>query len=543
MRLKPSCIGDLIAVVGLYRPGPLGSGMVDDFISRKHGRAKVDYPHPLLEDILKETYGITVYQEQVMQIANRLGGLSLSEADSLRQAMSKKIREDMAKYRTRFVEGALKNGVDRNAAENIFELISYFGGYGFNKSHTAAYAVIAYRTAYLKAHFATQYMAALMTSEMQDTDKIIECMDECKSLGIEVLPPDINESVAHFTVVEDKKIRFGLAGIKNVGTKAVDSVVAARSKHGRLKTIFDFCDFVDLRAVNKQVVESMIKGGAFDSLGTRRSQLVAVLPEAFRMGNRRQKDRDRGQATFFDDFEGPGSSEPAELPDLAEWSENLMLAHEKSVLGFYVSSHPLTRHEELLNQYSTCHSKTLSNLEDGQKAVLGGIIASVRRMTTKKGDAMAFVKLEDLEGRCNLVVFPDVYEKSRDLLIPDEIVFVRGRADTRQEETSIVVSDIIPIAKVHRELTGSVTVKIPQTMAADDVLYNLKDIFDAHPGSCPVLIEVGMGGDRWVALRVGAENHIAPSERFAQEVGNLLGEEHIVFTPHGNGRREETGRS
>ena len=536
-RLEPSCIQDLIAAVALYRPGPLGSGMVDDFIKRKHGRAKVAYPHPLLEDLLNETHRVIVYQEQVMQVANRLANFSMPEADSLRQAMSKKVPEDMARYRTRFIEGSEENGVDRGVAEKIFELLSFFAGYGFNKAHATAYAMIAYRTAYLKAHYPTQYMAALMTFEMQDTDRVIECMEECKRLGIEVLPPDVNESFAHFTVVEDKKIRFGLAGVKNVGAKAVDSIAAARSKHGRLKSIFDFCDFVDLRAVNKQVVESMIKAGAFDSLGTRRSQLAAVLPDAFQMGSKRQKDRDRGQATFFDDFEKLESTEPVVFPDLAEWTENLMLAHEKSVLGFYVSSHPLTRHETLLNQYSTCHSRSLSGLENEQKVVMGGVVASVRGMTTKKGDAMAFVKLEDLAGRCNLVVFPDVYEKSKELLIPDEIVFVRGRADTRQEETSVVVSDIIPIAKAHRELAGSVTVKVPQTMAADEVLYNLKDIFDAHPGSCPVLVEIGMGGNRCVALRVGTENHIAPSERFAQEVGDLLGGEHVVFTPHGDRKK------
>lgn len=533
-RLKPSCIHDLIAAVALYRPGPLGSGMVDQFINRKHGREKAAYPHPMLEDLLEETRGVIVYQEQVMQVANRLASFSMIEADSLRQAMSKKVPEDMARYRTRFIEGAKKNKVDLKIAESIFELLSYFAGYGFNKAHATAYAMIAYRTAYLKAHYPTQYMAALMTFEMQDTDRVIDCMEECRLLGIEVLPPDVNESLAHFTVVEDKKIRFGLAGIKNVGTRAVESIVAARMEHGRLKSIFDFCDLVDLKAVNKQVAESMIKAGAFDSMGARRSQLMAVLPEAFQVGGKRQKDRDRGQATFFDDFEESEDKESVSLPDLAEWDENEMLAQEKAVLGFYVSSHPLARYEKLLNQYSTANTRTLSELEDGQKTVIGGVIASVRGMTTKKGDAMAFAKLEDLSGRCGLVVFPDAYEKSKELLLPDEIVFVRGRADTRQEETSLIVSDIVPVAKAHRDMAGSVTIKVPQTIATDDTLYKLKDIFDAHPGSCPVFIAIGKGGDRWVVTRVGTENHIAPSERFSQEVTELLGEEHISFTPHGD---------
>lgn len=532
-KLKPSCIEDLIAAVALYRPGPLGSGMVDEFISRKHG-AKVIYPHPLLENALEETYGVIVYQEQVMRVANQLANFSLNEADSLRKAMSKKVPEDMARYRTQFVDGAVKNKVDRGKAEEIFGLLDYFAGYGFNKSHAAAYAIIAYRTAYLKAHFPTQYMAALMTSEMRDTDKIIDCMDECRRLGIEVLPPDVNESLAHFTVIDDGKMRFGLAGVKNVGAKAVESIVSARKEHGTFKSIFDFCDLVDLRAVNKQVVESLIKSGAFDFLGARRSQLMKVLPEAFQMGSRRQKDREKGQSTFFDIFEEQEPGEATDLPDVEEWPESQMLTYEKAVLGFYVSSHPLAMHEKILNQYSTCNSRSLSKMEDGQKIVMGGIIVSVRKLQTKKGDAMAFGKLEDMEGLCKLVVFPDVFEKSKEFLMPDEIVFVRGRVDTRQEEPSIIVADIVPIANAHQELAGSVTVRIPKTTLPDDILFGVKDIFNAHPGSCPVFIEVETQDSHWVALRAGSENHIAPSERFSDEIRDLVGEKQVVFTPHGD---------
>ncbi|MEK7220460.1 MAG: DNA polymerase III subunit alpha, partial [candidate division NC10 bacterium] len=392
-QLRPNRIDDIIALVALYRPGPMQ--LIPDFIERKHGRTKVVYDHPLMEEILRDTYGIMVYQEQVMRIASDLAGFSMGEADILRRAMGKKNPELMAEQRKKFVDGAVARGVPEKKAERIFGFMEQFAGYGFNKSHSAAYALIAYQTAYLKANYPVEFMAALLTSEMADTDKIVKYIEECRAMGIEVLPPDVNESSNDFTVVGDK-ICFGLVAVKNVGEGAIQSNLAARRQQGRFRDLFDFCERVDLRLVNKRVVESLIKCGAFDSLGARRAQLMAVVDKAMEAASASQRDRAHGQVSFLDvlSLTGTARREAPALPEVTEWERPQLLAGEKETLGFYVTGHPLAEHRGLIARHTNLTTEDLPSLPDKSTVKLGAIVTAVKEISTKNGDRMAFVTLE-----------------------------------------------------------------------------------------------------------------------------------------------------
>ncbi len=532
-RLKPGRIEDLIAALAVYRPGPLGSGMVDEFVKCKHDPSCIRYPHPLLEDVLKETYGIPVYQEQVMQIANVLAGFSMTEADLLRRAMAKKIPEEMEKYRDRFVEGAVKKGVERETAERIFEQISYFAGYGFNKSHATAYAMIAYRTAYLKAHYPTEYMAALLTYEMNDTSKLIEYLDECKSLGIEVLPPDVNESYEGFTVIGPKKIRFGLGAVKRVGGKAIASIVKARKTGGRFRDLVDFCERVDTRLVNRQVIESLIKAGAFSSIGAKRAQLMEVLDEAMHIAEKRRKDFLRGQTSLFASLEEAGEMEvpTIEMPDVEEWAEPVLLAHEKAALGLYVTNHPLARYEKFLKTYTTATSRELAEVGDGRSVVIGGMVVGVRKLVTKKGETMAYVDVEDLDGITSVVVFPDLYKNVRELLTEDQLLVVGGRVDIRDERISVRASLINLLEKAPQEFVKRVEIDIeagedPEHLRS--LLYEIRDVLSSHPGTCTVFANVKCKGTV-VQVQIDSRYHVTPSEALLEELQRIAGPNHVRF--------------
>jgi DNA polymerase-3 subunit alpha len=490
VKLKPESFDDIIALVALYRPGPLDSGMVDDFVDRKHGKKKVEYLVPQLEPILKETYGVVVYQEQVMKIAGDLANYSMAEADDLRKAMGKKIPEILAKHRERFMQGAADNAIPPDKAGKIFYLMEKFGGYGFNKSHSAAYSMIAYQTAFLKAHFPVEFMASLLTSEMHSTDGVVKYIAECKSHGIEILPPDINESDKEFTV-KGSKIRFGLVAVKNVGESAIESIVEARNKGGKFSSLFEFCERVDLKKVNKRVIESLIKCGAFDSTGDYRSRMTACIEDILDYGQRVQREKSDPQMGLFD---MPGSSPAINLPTLPqidEWDEKQLLALEKESLGFYITGHPLIGYEDILDKFTNANSVVVKEKKDGDTVRIGGIIRKLKTIKTKKrGELMAFVTLEDLHGSLEATVFSSLYAKVHDLLTDDRPILIQGQLQKDENSVKILADTIIPIDKAEETWTASVHFNLDITRTQREVLVKLKEILKSHPGSCHAYIHL-----------------------------------------------------
>lgn len=488
--LKPEVLEDIIALVALYRPGPLGSGMVEDFIKRKHGQSTIKYMHPSLEPILKETYGVILYQEQVMRISSELAGFSMGQADLLRRAMGKKKPEVIAGLRNQFVEGAKDKGVDPGIAGQVFDLMEYFAGYGFNKSHSAAYALVSYQTAYLKANYPLQYMAALLTSVMDSMDKVALYIDECRRMGIEVLPPDVNESMVKFSV-SGGKIRFGMAAVKNVGRGAIENIITVRSKDGLFKSFQDFCNRIDHRQVSRRVLESLIKCGAFDSLG-RRAQLMSGLDKCLDEAQNRQRDRANGQISLFDISDDTffENKSAFELPDVPEYSRKDLLAMEKETLGLYISGHPLREYEDIIRQKVSHYTSGLAELADETPVVIGGIVTGIRKITTRKGDPMAFVILEDLLGATEVIVFPAVYRKSAHLLGSDNPLLVKGKINSKDEEIKIIADEIIYLNdNLHEQETvipACLYVRMPD---ADSSLYHdIQNILRQHRGNSPVLL-------------------------------------------------------
>lgn len=452
-QLKPERFEDIIAMIALYRPGALSGGTVDDFIRVKHGRKKVHYMHPALEEILRETYGVIVYQEQVMQIANVLAGYSMAQADELRKAMGKKKPEVMARQREIFIKGSVKAGVDLKVAEKIFELIEYFAGYGFNKSHATAYAVISYQTAYLKANYMKEYMAALLTSVADNADKLCPLIRECRQLKIDVLPPLVNESEVRFTVSE-AGIRWGLGGVKNVGEAAIESIIKARCEKGKYENIFELCLRVDLRLVNKRVVESLIKSGAMDDFGGNRATLIGSLDSALEYGAKMQREEKSGQCSLFGDA---ASADEHLIPKVAmqeEFSEHNKLAFEKELLGMFVSKNPLESAQVIWKKCVDTKIEELADKKADTVVIIAGMITTLKKIFTKNNQQMAFLTVEDFTGSTEVIVLPNVYEKTMQYLKEDAIIAVRGRIDTRAgfgedadklEESKIVANDIKPI--------------------------------------------------------------------------------------------------
>lgn len=450
--LKPERFEDIIALVALYRPGPLGSGMVEDFIQRKHGLTPLAYPHPDLEPVLRETYGVILYQEQVMQIAHIMASYTLGQADELRRAMGKKKPEEMARHRSRFIEGAIKKGYDAALAGQIFDLMEYFAGYGFNKSHSAAYALVAYQTAYFKAHYPVEFMAALLSSVSQHLEKVAPYLEECRRLGIQVLPPDINESDVDFSA-RGNHIRFGLAAVKNVGRAAVEAIIAAREAGGPFASLADFCRRVDLHIVNKRVLESLIRCGAFDSLGKGRRQLLYILDACLESAGRSQEDRRRGQVSLLDMVDVP--REDPVLPEIKDFSPVEILAMEKELLGFYVSGHPLEPYAEVLRQSTTHTLARLSDLAEDTPVVVGGIAIGLRRVVTRKGEAMAYLLLEDFGGQVEVLLFPRLYSRCRQWLEKDMILLVEGRVNVEEEGVKILADQVHKVVSTGDHLEAS----------------------------------------------------------------------------------------
>ncbi len=522
-RFKPEKLSDLTALNALYRPGPIRSGMIDDFIKRKHGKIPVRYEVPELKEILEDTLGVIVYQEQVMQIASRLAGFTLGEADLLRKAMGKKKAEVMQAQREKFLEGARENKIHEKKARKIFNLMEHFGGYGFNRSHSAAYALLAYQTAYLKANYPVFFMAALLTSEKTNTDKVVHYLRTCRDMGIDILPPDINESGLDFTVV-DGKIRFGLAAIKNVGQSAIQSLLEARAKRGPFRALLDLCEDVDLRLVNKRVLESLIKSGCLDSLGARRSQLYAVIDRVLDYGQTLQRDRDSGQASLFGDAianrRHPGLEK---LPDLPQWSERERLGYEKATLGFFLSGHPLDRFQDELRTYASCTTSQLSEMAGGQEVAVGGLIASVRTLRTRKGDPMAVLRLEDPDGAAEVVVFPKAYKEFYGLLSQDTAVLVKGKAEPGEDLSKILASDLIPLEEVSQREASSMTVRVQIESFLEDTLPHLRELLEANRGDCPIRFELFRDHDFSLAMKPHPYLRVRPSPEFVADLEAMCG--------------------
>jgi DNA polymerase-3 subunit alpha len=523
VRLHPESFEDLTALVALYRPGPLDSGMVDDFVDRKHGRKEVIYPVDSLEPILKETYGVMVYQEQVMQVAGVLSGYTMADADSLRKAIGKKIAALMAKHREKFISGAVGNGVDKKIATELFDLIEKFGGYGFNKSHSAAYALIAYQTAYLKAHFPVEFMASLLTSEIDTIDGVVKFINECRNHDIEVLPPDINESSTVFTAV-DGRIRFGLAAVKNVGEAAVDLIIREREENGPFSSIFDFCQRVDLTKVNKRVLESLIRCGALDSTGVYRSRLMAVLEEALDYGQCIQREKNSAQMSLF----GSGGGEDLNInlpsiPTIDEWDDREKLQQEKETLGFYVTGHPLERYKKTMEKFTNVDSLSIREVADKNAVRIGGIIGNAKVIRTRKEELMGFVSVEDLNGSVEVVVFPSIYTASADLLTADTAVLVQGTVQVGENGVKLLAESIIPMDKADETWTVEVRLMVDTEITDRDILARVQQVLKRYPGSCKGFVHIRLGDEAEAVISMTGDRGIRFCDAMTREVNAIFG--------------------
>jgi DNA polymerase III subunit alpha len=534
-KMRPDCFEDLIAILALYRPGPLGSGMVETFVRCKHGEEEIRYKHPLLEPILRETNGVILYQEQVMRIANRLAGFSLNEADSLRKAMGKKKPEIMAKFKEKFIGGAVANGVEESTAKELFGLIEFFGGYGFNKSHSTAYALISYQTAYLKANYPVEFLAAVLSCEIDNTDKVVEYVNECRRLAIPILGPHVNHSRQDFSV-ESGGIRVGLLAVKGIGEKAVEAILRARDAGGAFRTVFDLCERADVRAANRTALEILAKAGALDGLGAHRAALLAEVDGAVTSGARAQEDRRAGQGSLFGGGAAVAAAVAAAPPPsaaAAPWNDREILLAEKETLGFYLSSHPLLKHEEVLKRFSSAKTTELANRKDGDEVLIGGMVKSLRSTVTRagrnKGERMALLRIEDLEGSVGAVVFATEFAKYSELVVEDAIAFFKGRLDLSREEPSIKVSEIVGMDRALASLCRFLSLRIDEDRASDDKLQTLRSLLERHPGSCPVILELVSSSGEKTQIRTASRFSVTPSDRIVSDLAGVVGEGAVSF--------------
>jgi DNA polymerase-3 subunit alpha len=506
--------------------------MVDDFIKRKKGATKIAYELPQLEPILKDTYGVIVYQEQVMQIASVLAGYSLGEADILRRAMGKKKPEEMEKQKQRFLRGAAEKKVPPAKAERIFDLMAKFAEYGFNKSHSAAYALISYQTAFLKAHYPVEYMAALLTSEVQDTDKVVKYIYEARQMGIEILPPDVNESRWDFTVFEAHardtvepgstvgKVRFGLAAVKNVGISAIEALIEARESKGAFLSLADFCKKTDLRRVNRRVIEALIKCGAFDFTGISRARMFDAIEAVMDEAGRHQQQQAIGQSGLFDDME---EHKEQKLPVVPEWKESQLLAFEKESIGFYLSGHPLAAYQDDIKRYATVTTETLDSTPDGKDVTMVGIIASIKPKMTKKGEKMAIVNFEDLTGAVETIVFPDLYKTSHEILLTDTPLIVSGTLDKSEQGNKIKAMRIHLLKDVKKKGTSRVDIHMNATGLTPDDLVKVKDILARYKGTIPVYLRLQNATKKESLISVGKDMRVNPTDQLISELESVLG--------------------
>lgn len=551
VRLRPERFSDIVALVALYRPGPIQSGMVDQYIRAKHGEIPIKYELDELREILEETYGVILYQEQVMQIASRLADYSLGEADILRRAMGKKIPEVMQAQRDRFLQGARNNNISEEKANKIFDQMEKFALYGFNKSHSAAYAFVTYQTAYLKAHYPLEFTASLMNSVVGNSTKIVKLINECREKGIAILPPDINASDRGFTV-SDGKIRFGLAAVKNVGDAALEVILESRKKYGSFTSIFDFCERVDLQKVNRRVIEQLIKCGAFDSLHPQRAQVMNVLDEAMERAQSFQKERQSGQKTLFDLLNKASTKKSKrlpkiQLPECPLWDQKTVLRYEKEALGFYVSSHPMNLYKSRLERICTGNSQGVESMPDGTEVVLAGILSIEKEITTRKGEKMGFLQLEDREGIVELVAFPEIYAnvKERIQFNDEPLVIIgtlqnqtigmemeegngmdesqQGSGLVRRGGVKIVVKEILDIEEAERRAIDRLIIHLKHSKIKKDDLLRLRNLIVDNKGSCPLFLRLDVGLSHEVVILLGDEYRVNPSNTLLENLREFFG--------------------
>ncbi len=525
-RYQPSRLEDLTALNALYRPGPIQGGMVDDFIERKWGRRAVQYDLPDLKELLEETYGVIVYQEQVMQISNRLAGYSLGDADLLRRAMGKKKPEEMAKQRERFIQGALDRGLPQKKVEKIFDLMEQFAGYGFNKSHSAAYAYLAFVTAYLKAHYRVDFMAALLTSETGNTAKVVKYINECREMGIRILPPDVNHSDWSFTP-DGEAIRFGLGAVKNLGQSAVDAIVAAQAAAGRFRSLHDFCEKVDLGSVNRRMIESLVKAGAMDSLEGTRSQKMAVIESAMENGQRVWRDRQHGQEGLFGEMMAAGEAPAAPLPNVPDWTDKEKLAGEKEMLGFWVTGHPLDRYSDKISELAAYDSGSLEGLNKGTEVTLCGVLTGVTRKRNKEGKPWAAMTIEDRSGSVEAMVFASSYERLAAEVVEDQAVLIRGLVLPEENAAAkISVQDIVALDNARVDLPEVISIRVwLNRNGGVDRAHALEELFRKKPGPTSVRLRLEAPRDFSILLDVPAK--VRPDREFRAAVEAICGAEAI----------------
>jgi DNA polymerase-3 subunit alpha len=523
-RYEPERIEDLTALNALYRPGPIKGGVIDDFIDRKHGRKQVVYEFPQLQPILEETYGIMLYQEQVMQIAQAIAGYSLGEADLLRRAMAKKKADEMTRQQERFLDGARANGFNTKKAEKLFGLMAGFAEYGFNKSHSAAYGYLAYITGYLKAHYPVEFMSALLTSETGNTDKVVKYINECRDLNITVLPPDVNKSNLNFTP-DSGSIRFGLGAIKNVGASAVEAIMAARTEGGPFKTLYDFCERADMSAVNRRVIESMIRAGAMDSVAGMRAQKFAILDECIQAGQRASRDRQSGQAGLFGDLLGADDTAEAvkPLPNVPDWEPREKLKGEKDTIGFYITGHPLDAYRTKVGEAATHTSRSLEGLERGTEVALCGVLTGINRRRNKEGKLWASMQLEDWDGSSEVMLFASRYEQLAKELEEDRAVLVRGKAMPEESgPAKISVQDIVPLDVLRVSLPTLIAVRM--RLSASGIAERseqLQALFRRKHGQAAVRLKLDQPGD--FSLLLDLPDKVLPDKEFRAEVERICG--------------------
>ena len=531
-RLQPDSFEDIVALVALFRPGPLQSGMVDDFINRKHGRIRVEYPHPELETILKPTYGVILYQEQVMQIAQVLAGYTLGGADLLRRAMGKKKPEEMAKQREIFVEGAKARGVAEKTATYIFDLMEKFAGYGFNKSHSAAYALVSYQTAWLKTHHPAAFMAAVMSADMHNTDKVVTFIDEAHHMGLEILPPDVNRCTTRFAVQDDKTVCYGLGAIKGVGTAATDSLVAERDQHGPYKDLFDFCRRVDLRKMNRRALEALVRCGALDHMGPNRATLMASLGSALQLAEQHGRDEAAGQDDLFGSLalSAPLEHAPvnARFVDAPEWSDRERLEGEKETLGLYLTGHPIEQYQEELAHFVKLRIADIKPERD-QKVIVAGLVVAIRARNSRRGDRIAFVTLDDRSGRIELAVFTEAYNKYRNLIVKDKLLVVEGTVSVDEYSGGFKMSaeQVFDIDQAREQYARRLEIGIDGARLGNGFPGSLAQVLEPfREGRCQVCLDY-QGSAAFAKLLLGPEWRVRPSEVLLHRLRELAGEDKV----------------
>jgi DNA polymerase-3 subunit alpha len=524
-RYQPSRIEDLTALNALYRPGPIQGGMIDDFINRKHGKTKVAYELPQLKDILEETYGVILYQEQVMQIANRLAGFSLGEADILRRIMGKKKKEDMPAQRGKFLAGCTANRVPEKKAERIFSLMEEFAGYGFNKSHSCAYALLAYQTAYLKTHYPVEFMAALLTSEAGNTDKVVKYINEARGMSISILPPDVNESDLYFTPVGEA-IRFGLAAIKNVGENTAKAICESRVAQGEFKSLYDFCERIESRFLNKRVFESLIKSGALDSLGPRESMLASV-DDALATLQRASRMRESGQHGLFMATAAAPAPIPFELHEAEPWSEEERLASEYAMLGFYVSGHPLAKYASRMADLKVVSLDQIEGQRNGKEIAITALIVSSRPMRSKKGARWAIFTIQDMTGIQELLAFPESFARLEQMLKPGQPLLMKARVQVEEAGTRLSLQEARLLQDIADHPPSSeFRVRLDLRRLDEQAMERLTELMEESPGNCPVVFELCRPDGSVCVMR--AQQRVKASAELAEAIRQVCGDRAVA---------------